>query len=187
MDFSIEGEDGNFGSFLKQLLEESGHAVVKNCLNVILAVPFSSYEDACRKNKYKHLINVCSIQEESTEICLEYSPIVTSIHPLFGRRTTGVKRIAITYYGNYSSDVLSVFKKISDEHEYISPVEHDIIMSKTHKQVVMLHDQIKSIVEAAKDVPDHFLTPSFLRLKELSDQYLDMPKGTRDSILANKR
>jgi hypothetical protein len=52
-------------------------------------------------------------------------------------------------------------------------------------QVVKLSELISKITAEASDVPDEFLPTSFKRLKALSEQFLDMPEGTKTSILSN--
>lgn len=190
MEVNIVGSEGNFGSFLYRELSLQS-AMPINLSNdadiVIMAVPLEAYEEVAKAHSGKHLVNICSVQKPSTDICLKYSDRVTSIHPMFGVRTPFQdRRFIYTYLNNSSVEIINLFKLIHGSSFFTSdPVTHDKYMAKTHLQVVLLHDQIKGIMEGAKEVPDEFLTPSFLRLKALSEQYLDMPKGTKDSILAN--
>lgn len=188
VDFNIIGSEGNFGSFFKDLLLLNGYEITENSNNVILSVPFSAYEEVCYNNKGKHLINICSVQSETNNICRKYSNVVTGIHPLFGRRTGNLERKAILTFETIgqSEFVVDMFDKLSCKIYKENEENHDYYMSKTHLEVVLLNMKIKEIMEKAKDVPEIFLTPSFIRLREFAEQYGDMPDGTKSSILSNK-
>lgn len=187
----IEG-NGVFGSFLKTIL--SPHCDIVNTADiVILAVPFSAYEDVASKYKNKLLVNVCSVQEETNRICLKYSDQVLGIHPMFGPRSPEDGRTSIVTLDTvYQNPVLELFSKISaiithyPDGRFITGKLHDEMMAKTHLQVIKISDMISKIVYDARDIPDDFLPTSFKRLKSMADQFLDMPPGTKESILANK-
>ena len=85
---------GSFGTFLENIL--SPHfEIADDADSVILAIPISAYESVAAENREKHLINVCSVQQPSTEHVLRYTNDVTCIHPLFGSRTPVEGRNAI--------------------------------------------------------------------------------------------
>jgi prephenate dehydrogenase len=195
--------NGSFGSFLKELL--SPHfELTNNAENVILAVPLSAYESVSKENSNKHLINVCSVQKPSTEICLRFGSIVTSIHPLFGRRTPADKRNSIlTYTGmdddtwnsghDCQSEFLKTFEKVSRIYRHsdftlgtlFTPETHDRLMAKTHIAAVMAAKQLQVYVERAKDIPDELIPNSFRLMREFVKTLDDMPQGTIESIMAN--
>lgn len=201
MKIQIAGE-GSFGTFLKQLLEQS-FEIVEEANSVILAVPILAYDEVSKKNSGKHLINVCSVQKPSTEICLRHSECVTSIHPLFGRRTPESKRNSILTY-KYTTDndtwlsqsdteteFLKSFSNISSIMEkdmngkLFTPDTHDILMAKTHVAALLAAKQLKVYVDRAKDIPDNLIPNSFRLLREFVQTLDDMPAGTVESILAN--
>lgn len=194
--------DGSFGTFLKQLLEQS-FEIVAEANSVILAVPISAYDDVSRKNSGKHLINVCSVQKPSTDICLKYSECVTSIHPLFGRRTPENKRNSILTYkfttdndtwlsqSDTETEFLKTFSHVSSiiekntDGKHFTPETHDILMAKTHAAALLTAKQLKVYVDRAKDIPDNLIPNSFRLLREFVQTLDDMPQGTVESILAN--
>lgn len=203
MKLNIIGE-GSFGTFMKELL--SPHfELCEDANSVMLAIPLSAYEEVSTKNKNKHLINVCSVQKPSTDICLKHSDIVTSIHPLFGRRTPADKRNSIitfcpidndTWHSRSleSIDFLGNFSKVSKLHTYVdiskslelfTPESHDILMAKTHVAALMAAYQMKIYIDRAKDIPDEFIPNSFRLLRDFVKTLDDMPKGTVESIMAN--
>lgn len=188
---SIVG-DGVFGTFLRTALAPYC-SISDDADIVILAVPFQAYDEVAAANAGKHLVNVCSIQEPSNAACLRYSTRVTGIHPMFGPRSPAAGRTSIVTLTNRQSDaVLELFGCISSLVEFahgerITGQLHDRMMAKTHLQVVRLADKINAIVAAAADVPDECLPTSFKRLKAMAEQFLDMPPGTKSSILANKQ
>lgn len=200
MNITIEG-DGVFGTFLKK--ELSAHINIdEESSVVILAVPASAYYHVAMKHHGKHLINVCSVQEDTTNICLEFSDLVTSIHPMFGPRSPTEGRSCIVTRAVTDSDskhanaevqmVLDMFSKICSTMVYevggvsITPRMHDEMMAKTHLKVVEISDYILQLVDSAKDIPEECLPTSFKRLKAMAEQFLDMPAGTKESILSNK-
>ncbi len=194
MKISIIG-DGTFGSFLKDLLNPI-FEITEDAESVILAVPFSAYDEVGKENKHRHLINVCSIQKPSTDILLKYTDRVTSIHPLFGKRTPANKRNSlwthrikipddIWYEDCVENEFLDKFSQVSKIAKYFSPEQHDIMMSKTHLAAVIVGEQAKIFIERAQGIPDEFIPHSFRLLREFVKTMEDMPKGTVDSIKAN--
>lgn len=201
MKLRIVGSDGVFGSFLTGLLKPFVEFDT-NADTVILAVPFSAYESVAKEHAGKHLVNVCSIQKPTTDICLKHSERVTSIHPLFGPRTPAHKRNALlTYSFTMDNDtwfsqepterrLIQVFEQVcsirtSINNCLITPSEHDRLMAKTHLAAAMAADQMKVYVERAKDIPDEYIPHSFRLLREFVQTLEDMPKGTIESIRAN--
>jgi prephenate dehydrogenase len=203
MKIYIEGIFGNFGFFLKDEFMDAGHIIIGESEiqiteyydAVILAVPLSAYEECAKKHAGKTLINVCSVQEESTEICNRYSKNVISIHPMFGRRSPDEgKTCVLTYASNMKmlklaydlfTDICENVVSISDGVE-ITPKMHDEMMALTHVKVIELSDKILEIVMDAKHIPNELLPTSFKRLRDMAVQFLDMPEGTKSSIMANK-
>lgn len=199
--------DGAFGSFLKELLAPH-YEFTPDAQSVLLAVPISAYEDVASKNKGKHLINVCSVQKPTTDICLKYSDLVTSIHPLFGRRTPSDRRNTLITYSyqlatgqddswwydddNLENNFMNGWRKVSatwandpDTGIRFSPETHDILMAKTHMAAVMGAQQLKVFVDRVKDVPDFMLPNSFRLMCDFVKTLEDMPAGTIESIMAN--
>ena len=194
--------NGSFGSFMKELLAPH-FELCEDADGVMLCVPISAYEDVASKHKDKHLINVCSVQKPSTDICLKYSDRVTSIHPLFGRRTPVDKRNSILTHsftkdndtwqsGGDEVDFLELFNKVSVVHslnirtcKMFTPETHDILMFKTHVAAVMAAKQLQVYIERAKDIPDEFIPNSFRLMREFVKTLEDMPQGTTESIMAN--
>lgn len=199
--------DGAFGSFLKELLA-SHYEFTPDAQSILLAVPISAYEDVASKHKGKHLINVCSVQKPTTDICLKYSDLVTSIHPLFGRRTPSDRRNTLVTYSyqlatgqddswwyddnNPENNFMNGWRKISatwandpDTGIRFSPETHDILMAKTHMAAVMGAQQLKVFVDRVKDVPDFMLPNSFRLMRDFVKTLEDMPAGTIESIMAN--
>lgn len=198
--------DGAFGSFLKELL--APHCEFSpDATSVLLAVPISAYDSVASLHKGKHLINVCSVQTPTTDICLKHSDLVTSIHPLFGRRTPADKRNTIITYSyqlaNNQDDswwyddnnpencfmrgirhVSTVYVNDTEGLKF-TPESHDIMMAKTHLAAVMGAQQLKVFVDRAKDLPDFLLPNSFRLMREFVKTLDDMPAGTIESIMAN--
>jgi prephenate dehydrogenase len=177
MDIQIIG-DGVFGTFLKELLAPHFN-IVPDAGSVILAVPISAYEQCGKNNSKKHLVNVCSVQKPSTDILLKITDQVTSLHPLFGKRTPADKRNSILTHsciadndtwssGGPEADFLEAFQKISVIHyrwdgKPFTPELHDQLMAKTHRNALLAAKQAKVFIELAKDVPD-FLIPNSCRV-----------------------
>lgn len=193
--------DGAFGSFLKELLAPI-FEISDDADTVILAVPLSAYPDVCLLNKDKQLVNVCSVQKPSMDICLRYSDRVIGLHPLFGRRTPADKRNSILTYLPATNDTwtgtdldavlfLGDFQKVSriishnKRHTMYTPEEHDILMAKTHLAAAIGAKQLKVLVDRAQDVPDELIPHSFRLMREFVKTLEDMPTGTMESILAN--
>lgn len=198
--------DGSFGSFLKELLAPK-FDIVDSADSVILAVPLSAYDEVAKANAGKHLINVCSVQKPSTDICLKHSERVTSIHPLFGRRTPANRRYSILTYSyllaqedndtwwypntNPETQFVDGFMEVSTimsnttEGLRFTPETHDILMAKTHVAAVIGAQQLKVLVDRAKDIPDELIPNSFRLMREFVKTLDDMPKGTIDSIMGN--
>lgn len=204
MKINIQG-NGAFGSFLKELFA-AYFAISDDSEVVILAVPISAYDELGAKFKNKHLINVCSVQEPSTNILLKYTDRITSIHPLFGRRTPADKRNSILTYsslkdndtwqsGGLELDFLNDFKKISKVITHFpakygrdilaTPQEHDKLMVKTHVAALMAAKQLQVYIERAENIPDELIPHSFRLMREFVKTLDDMPPGTTESILAN--
>lgn len=183
---------GSFGNFLSK---EFSDDLSETPDAFILAIPFDGYDHVAKSivdmfGKESHLVNVCSVQDETNHILLKHSKNVTGIHPLFGERSSKNRedRISIvTLKTDQSEGIINLFSKISViKDNDVNGKIHDIIMAKTHLKVIQVADQIQKIVNDAHGIPEHFLTPSFKKMKELSEQCLDMPIGTRNSILSNK-
>lgn len=203
MKIFIEGVFGNFGFFLRDEFSQHGHDIIlehkftnKDDYDiVILAVPLDAYEECAKKHAGKTLINVCSVQEESTEICNKYSKNVISIHPMFGKRSPKEGRTCVlTYASNMKMLKLAydLFTDICDnvislmDGKEITPAMHDEMMALTHVKVIELSDKILEVVMNAKHIPNEILPTSFKRLRDMAVQFLDMPEGTKSSIMANK-
>ena len=190
MKINIVG-NGVFGTFLEKcfsgLVELSEDADI-----VILAVPISAYKDVAKKHAGKHLINVCSVQMKTNEICGEYSKYVTGIHPIFGPKSPESGRTCIvTKTCEKSNEIIGLFEKTGCEIvTHIGEAEidgkiHDEIMRKTHLPVLAFGELAALIVEQTRDIPDNCLPTSFKRLKALAEQMKDMSPGTVESIRSN--
>ncbi|CAN5375039.1 hypothetical protein BH20ACI2_BH20ACI2_28170 [soil metagenome] len=194
--------DGSFGSFLKELLAPV-FDIDAAAESVILAVPISAYDSVASANRERHLINVCSVQKPTMEMMLRYTPNVTGIHPLFGRRTPADKRNAIvtrefaaetdnqTALAKNEREFLQAFSTISTINRAdhtgaaFTPDLHDQLMAKTHVAAVLAAKQMKVFVDRADDIPDEFLPNSFRLMREFVKTLDDMPQGTIESIMAN--
>jgi prephenate dehydrogenase len=198
MKISIIG-NGSFGTFLSELLSPL-FEIDAAAESVILAVPISAYETVAAANRDKHLINVCSVQRPSTDIILKYTRRVTSIHPLFGKRTPADKRTAILTFccsdegGEFAANeraFLEGFALVAtiavDDPTGVpfTPDTHDQLMAKTHVAAVLAAKQMKVFVDRAEDVPDEFIPNSFRLMREFVRTLDDMPPGTIESIMAN--
>lgn len=179
--------DGSFGTFLKELLADS-FEFTDDAMSVVLAVPFSAYDEMAVKYSSRHTINVCSVQEPTTNLLRKACFNTTSLHPLFGARTPADKRhvIITSRCGTVPEKAFleAFLKKCTTVHE-MTPSEHDRIMAKTHLAAVMAAQQMKIYVDRAKDVPDEFVPNSFRLLRNFVKTLEDMPPGTVESILAN--
>jgi prephenate dehydrogenase len=199
--------DGSFGTFLKELLKDKvtlqpfeGGLTAES---VILAVPISAYSSLAAQLWDKHLINVCSVKKPSTDILLKYTERVTSIHPLFGRRTPTDKRNSILtrLYSPCNDTWLSedvhiqeflhlwgTVSKVFDTDEIgnkFTPESHDILMAKTHLAALMAAKQLKVFTDRVHNVPDHLIPNSFRVMRDFVKTLDDMPAGTIESITAN--
>ncbi len=190
--------DGAFGTFLTELLDPVFELDV-NADSVVLAVPISAYDSLASGHRDRHLINVCSVQKPSTEMAMRYTPNVTSIHPLFGKRTPSDKRSSIltnTVPGNsefaaaeaeflekFSS--VSTIKRTDPAGKPFTPDSHDQLMAKTHVAAVVAARQMKVFVDRASDIPDEYIPNSFRLMREFVNTLEDMPHGTIESIMAN--
>jgi len=192
---------GSFGTFLNELLAPL-FDIETDAESVILAVPISAYDNVAAENRDKHLINVCSVQKPSTDILLKYTSAVTSIHPLFGRRTPADKRNSIVTrtfstendaqsFAKNESEFLDSFSQISKlaiidpSGEPFTPDSHDQLMAKTHVAAVLAAKQMKVFVDRANDIPDEYIPNSFRLMREFVKTLDDMPAGTIESIMAN--
>lgn len=202
MNINIIG-DGSFGTFLKKELPNYGFKLDDLAETVILAVPFSAYENLAEKlikssfgspKPHSHFINVCSVQKPSTDILLKYTDKVTSIHPLFGARTPADKRNSILTYlyaPNYhgiddEARFLELFANFSNIHpKIIDPESHDKLMAKIHIPPILAAKQIQHFIDAATDIPDELLPNSFRLMKQFCKTMEDCPPGTIESIMAN--
>jgi len=190
--------NGAFGSFLRELL--APHFEISGDANsVILAVPLSAYNEVGVENKDKHLINVCSVQKPSTDILLTHTDNVTSIHPLFGRRTPSDKRNSImtrsacvtdndTWSVGHEAELefLKGFSNVSVIHKNkFTPETHDLLMFKTHYKAMLAAKMIKPFLEGSQDISDELIPNSFRLLRDFVKTLDDMPRGTIESIMAN--
>jgi len=205
MNITIIG-DGSFGTFLKELLKD--HATITpwtgHSKTIILAVPISAYNPlAAQVTDDTHLINVCSVQKPSTDILLKWTEKVTSIHPLFGRRTPADKRNSILTHSYTSCDdtwlsedtqeaeFLKLWEKVSTIQKIdtmglkFTPDSHDALMAKTHLAALMAAKQLKVYTDRVANVPDNLIPQSFRLMREFVKTLEDMPPGTIESIMAN--
>lgn len=176
--------DGSFGQFLKGIFKNQ---LDDEADNIILAVPASAYEEVAAAHAGKHLINVCSVQQDTNEILLRHSSKVTGIHPLFGPRSWSLANntcIVTLRTGDHSDELIDLFYQIRCLNTEMTAKQHDELMARVHAPLIELADQIKRIVENADDVMHYLLPPSFKKLKDLNDQ-LQMSDGTKESIKSN--
>lgn len=149
--------NGAFGTFLKEVLAK--HCVFSNFAKcVILAVPEANYEEVAQRHAGKHLVNVCSVQQRTTDIVRNWGSSYTSIHPLYGKRTLQEERNAIlTDETNslMSRKVVALFKKISPVHKHdergkrFNPESHDRLMRRVHAEPLMAIKTIAHVADAA--------------------------------------
>lgn len=197
MKLAIIGK-GSFGTFLAEILAPY-FQIAEDAETAILAVPFSAYDAVAAANKEKHLINVCSVQQPSTEHLLRHTDAVTSLHPLFGSRTPVERRNTIvtrtlgetSEFAENEKDFLDGFAKVStlvfEDHrgEPFTPDSHDRLMARTHVAAVLAAKQMKVFVERADDIPDELVPNSFRLMRDFVRTLDDMPQGTIESIMAN--
>ena len=200
--------DGVFGTFLKEILKDKFELTPweggKTADSIILAVPLSAYAGiAAQCFNDHHLINVCSVQKPSTDILLGFADRVTSLHPLFGRRTPSDKRNSILTYSyntcndtwlsedKVESEFLDIWSSVSTiisvdvDGKKFTPESHDILMAKTHVAAVLAAKQLKVFTDRVKDIPDTMIPNSFRMMREFVKTLDDMPPGTIESILSN--
>lgn len=194
--------DGVFGNFFREIagsqcdIDESADIVV-------LAVPHHAYAEVAEKNKDKHLINVCSIQSTTTQACLAVTNRVTSVHPMFGPKTPDeLWKFVVTHqcgtidekeflkrlpFFGYNFDPYGdvEFFHPEERFEFVSPEDHDRLMARTHARALKVMRLVKPIVDEASDIPDALIPHSFRKLRQLVEQFNDMPTGTVESIMAN--
>jgi len=189
---------GSFGTFLETILAPH-FEIADDAESVILAVPISAYENVAAENKDKHLINVCSVQQPSTEHLLRYTDAITCIHPLFGSRTPVEGRNAIvtrrmdeaSTFASDEREFLEGFAKVSKlmytdpKGEPFTPDSHDRLMARTHVAAVLAAKQMKVFVDRADDIPDELIPNSFRLMRDFVRTLDDMPQGTIESIMAN--
>lgn len=201
--------DGAFGTFLKEILKDKFELMPweggKTADSILLAVPISAYAPVAAQcwNEH-HLINVCSVQKPSTDILLGFSDRVTSIHPLFGKRTPTDKRNSILTY-SYTTcqdtwlsedtaevEFLKIWSTVSNVYERdekgnkFTPETHDVLMAKTHASALMAAKQLKVFTDRVENVPDHLIPNSFRIMRDFVKTLEDMPQGTIESIMANQ-
>lgn len=184
--------NGVFGTFLKEYLK--GHVEFSDqAFHIIMAVPVSAYLDVARRNRGKHLINVCSVQNETNKICAEHSDYVTGIHPMFGPNSPVEGRTCIITKtcSTFSEDIISIFENKGCEivrgikGNMMNGLIHDDVMRRTHLPVLSFGELAALIIQNAGDIPDNCLPPSYKKLKALADQMKDMSPGTVESIRSN--
>lgn len=190
MDINIVG-NGYYGKFLREILAPYTN-FAENAETIILAVPSSAYEKVAKKFRGKHLVNICSVQEKTNEICQKYSKNVTGFHPLFGPKSPAQSwRGLVTLKCSKSREILKLFEKVGTKiiHEIneqkIDGKLHDQMMAQSHATVIALNRFISEKIEQANWIPDEILPASFIALREFSRQYQDMSAGTVSSILDN--
>lgn len=197
MKLAIIGK-GSFGTFLEEILAPH-FDIADDAESVVLAVPISAYETVAADNKDKHLVNVCSVQQPSTEHLLRYTEAITCIHPLFGSRTPVDGRNAIvtrkmdgsSKFAANEKEFLDGFAKVSsmmyEDHkgEPFTPDSHDRLMARTHVAAVLAAKQMKVFVDRADDIPDELIPNSFRLMRDFVRTLDDMPQGTIESIMSN--
>lgn len=198
--------DGVFGTFLKDLLKDKFEISTEDneiAESIILAVPISAYAELASHYDEHHLINVCSVQKPSTDILLKFTDCVTSIHPLFGKRTPTDKRNSILTHSyatcddtwlsedSRENDFLNIWSTISTiqmndwKGEKFTPETHDALMAKTHVAALMAAKQLKVFTDRVNDIPDEMIPQSFRLMRDFVKTLEDMPPGTVESIMAN--
>jgi prephenate dehydrogenase len=198
-DLKVVG-DGVFGTFIKRYLSQypSAHFVGKDQMaeHIIIAVPFSSYESVAQAYENCHLINMCSVQEDTNNICKKYSDKVTGIHPMFGKMTSDPqdnKVCLVTHRCAFTNVITDIFRYcgalIKDKTPSGKPITgewHDQLMAHSHAKLVSIMPHISNTLESIKDIDDSYLPISVQKMRSLANQFEDMPKGTTSSILSNK-
>lgn len=193
MKIHIVGSGGLFGSFLKELLSDSVE-FDENAEHVVLSVPFHAYEEVAEKYQGKHLINVCSVQEDTTTLCQKYSDRVTGFHPLFGPKSPEEGRTAVLTHTCDATDAfVDLFRNLNvdvvtelPDGRLVDGKLHDQMMALVHMSTAKVVDELRPIVEEASWVPENCLPTSFKRMRGVVRQWEDISPGTLESILANK-
>ncbi len=183
----IEGSSGVFGSFLTELLPQYGFELDENAPCVILAVPFSAYEEMVLKHLGKFFINICSVQSVSNSIIEKHTTLYTGLHPLFGPRTPADKRNSILTkecLGTLEVEFLGLWSKIGKIIK-LGPTLHDASMAHTHVVALKVYDFAKPLMNDAKEISDELIPHSFRKLKEFVDTLDNLSEGTKSSILSN--
>lgn len=183
--------NGAFGSFFVDELKRQNKCDVvdvEDADSIVLAVPFDAYDEVTKALSGRHVINVCSIQEDSTQICLGNGCDVFGAHPLFGRRTEETDRRWIITAGNHLRGLNRKFMEcvVGDNWTFMSGEEHDRLMGRTHLAYVEIMEKIKPMLGNLHVDDYQYAPPSFRRLIDLVDQWGDMPDGTLSSIKSNK-
>jgi len=194
-DITIVGR-GAFGTYMEGMLSMHG-ARITDCADIVLlAVPASSIKSAAADNPGKFLVNVCSIQSTTNDLCLESSERVLGLHPLFGSRSpNGVRKTAILTLHSTDSEtekiVTGIFRKFSDiidekpDGRPITAIWHDQLMADSHMAAINIAIEASEKLKKIKNIPDMYLPTSVVKLRELTSLLQDMPKGTMESIMAN--
>lgn len=184
---------GKFGKFLEEIL--SPHVEFsEEAEHVLLAVSLQRYEEVAAQFSGRHLVNICSVQQEPTEICQKFSDHVTGFHPLFGPRSFKQGKAVfgvLTQECSKTKEILDLFQKVGVkilkeiEGSPITPEKHDEIMFLTHYLPLKAFEKFSSIIHQGDNIPLEFCPPSFFALRDFMDEFSEVSPGTRDSILAN--
>jgi prephenate dehydrogenase len=186
MNIHIEGQ-GVFGKFLAELLPQYGFTIDIEAPAVILAIPFSGYQEAAPRFQNRYLINVCSVQLPSNDIICRSTTHFTGLHPLFGPRTPEDKRSSIlthTCKCSLEEEFLPLWEKISKIIK-MGPSLHDYSMLHTHVVALKVAEFAKPLIKDAEGIADDLIPHSFRLLRQFVQTLEDMPEGTVNSIKAN--
>lgn len=185
--------NGVFGSFFKTLIIQhckEVELVDKDADTYILAIPSDAFNEVTKELKGKHVVNVCSVQEETNKICRDNGCYLTGIHPLFGPRSPEIdRRFVITYESNNTLEYYFLNKLIrvipNRSLIYKTAFIHDSIMAKTHLRYVQIMEIIKPLLDPLTSLELEIAPNSYLQLMKLVDSLGDMPEGTLSSIKSN--
>ena len=195
--------DGAFGTFLRTLLRDTPYLELtegNDAFIIILAVPFNAYPEVAAQYPGKLLVNVCSIQDITNDMCLAETPDVLGIHPLFGARTPNnqlkvclITNRATTPVGRTLEEKLlcafqfkaAVLKFDTPEGYPITGEWHDRLMAKSHYMALEIAEAAEPLVNNIGHELYDYLPASVARMRDLVEQIGDMPPGTRESIKAN--
>lgn len=183
---------GTFGKFLGEIFKPVVE-FSQDAEHVFLAVPIEAYTEVASQFTGKHLINVCSVQQESNSVCLEHSKLVTGIHPLFGPRSPKDNWSAVlTHSCPKTQTIVDLFEQVGSkvfgqlpDGRTINGELHDRMMADTHLAGLRQLENLKDIVEKAAWVPKEFIPTSFQRLQNFVEQSGDFSPGTLSSIQSN--